>query len=276
MIDPERRHIVERFAADALERGTVRGQSEQAERACDPERAVVAAADLPHARDAAFAARHRQRGLELGALRIDMRQPGIGADPDAVTGIERERAHEAELGRRILRRRHVFDRAARGVELLDAGTAGADPDRAVRILDERRDRRFAGRRGIGHGCRERTKTVAVVTLQARLRADPQIARLILQQRGDRVLRKALVAADRLEVEVAAQRIGAGLCRPGRSQHEHETRAEKQAQRRWSQPEIPHRCANPFPHGPSVGNRHRARHARGRPGTMRRTSPCSPA
>ena len=229
VIDEQCGDIVEHIRADAFDGFRLRGQLEQSERARDPQRAVITATQLMYARGASFVVRQRRRGFDALAMCIDVCETRIGADPQTVPGIDRKRTHRQVIGECAGRVRHAFDRASRCVEPRDVAT-GTDPDHAIRIFGQRRHRAFFGG-GIIGGLLERAERVAVVTLQTRLRSDPEKPGVVLHDRVDRILGEALIAADGLEVEVAAQWFAAGLCRQSCSQQQHETRADVQAQHR---------------------------------------------
>ena len=140
--------------------------------------------------------RPRRRARDRPRARARCRYPAAHPQPPA-----RERSCRSRHRGARRRRRRYRSRACR-----------SDPRPApIPVLRVSR-RIIAGRL-------ECAEHVAVITLQPGLRANPEIARLVLQDRVDRVLRQTLSGADGLEVEIPAQRLRAGVCRRACSQQQ---------------------------------------------------------
>ena len=157
-------------------------------------------------------------GFDALAARIDVCETRIGADPETVAGIDRKRTHGRVIGERAGRA------GTRSIVFLVVSSRAMLPPVPIQIAPSASSASadtgpsFGG--GIIGGLLERAERVAVVALQTRLRSDPQKPGAILHDRIDRILREALIAADGLEVEVAAQWFAAGLCRQSCSQQQH--------------------------------------------------------
>ncbi len=127
VVDDERGDVVEQIGGDALERIALRGQPEQAERARDPERAVLAAMELADARRcdrrcAAARARIRAEGRSRWRARGPRRCRPRRRDRD------RPRSHARSRCRAASPRRRRRDRSSRSTH-----RAAADPRRRCPI-----------------------------------------------------------------------------------------------------------------------------------------------